>query len=148
RINERTGHNETREGFIKRLHDECIDEDQWNQEYCCQPADGSAAFITHDMITACEDRSPKLLTFEQLAQVIIENPKSSFYTGMDVARKVHLCVSDLGEKIGDVMHDRIRIELHNKTYTEIEFELYRLLRLPQVKRACIDSTKHDQLAER
>ena len=53
------------------------------------------------------------------------------------------------EKLGDVMWDRLRIELHNKTFSEIEFELYRLLALPQLKRACIDSTGIGmQLAER
>ena len=31
------------------------------------------------------------------------------------------------EKIVDVLWDRLRIELHNKTFSEIEFELYRLL---------------------
>ena len=68
---------------------------------------------------------------------------------MDVARKNNLCVIYLVEKLGDVMWDRLRIELHNKTFSEIEFELYRLLALPQLKRACIDSTGIGmQLAER
>ena len=69
--------------------------------------------------------------------------------GVDVGRTTNLFVIDVGEKIGDVMHDRIRIELHGKTFTEIEFELYRLLRLPQVKRCCIDATGMGmQLGER
>jgi phage FluMu gp28-like protein len=148
RINEKSGRNETNEQFLARTRAECIDEEQWLQEYCCQPADESAAFITHEMITACEDPNLRLRTFEQLQELIIQNPRSAFYIGMDAARKVHLCVIDVGEKIGDVMHDRLRIELRAKTYSEMEFELYRLLRLPQVKRACIDSTRHDQLAER
>jgi phage FluMu gp28-like protein len=59
---------------------------------------------------------------------------------MDVARKDNLCVLDVGEKIGDVTWDRLRIELRNKTFSEIEHELYRLLRLPKLKRACIDAT--------
>lgn len=67
---------------------------------------------------------------------------------MDVARKDNLCVIDVGEKIGDVMWDRCRVELQNKTFSEIEFELHRLLKLPQVKRACIDATGMGmQLAE-
>jgi phage FluMu gp28-like protein len=64
----------------------------------------------------------------------------TFYLGVDVARKKDLCVLDLGEKIGDVVWDRMRIELSNKTFAEIRFELYRLLRLPQVKRCCIDAS--------
>ncbi len=148
RINEKTGKDESREDFLRRLRSECIDEEQWLQEYCCIPADESSAFITHDMITACEDPHLRLLSFEELQKLIIRNPKSSFYIGMDVASRVDLCVIDVGEKIGDVMWDRARIELSEIKYSEIEFELFRLLALPQVKRACIDETSNIQLGER
>jgi len=36
--------------------------------------------------------------------------------------------------------DRLRIELQNRTFGEIEDNLYRLLKLPQLKRACIDAS--------
>jgi phage FluMu gp28-like protein len=149
RINKKTGSNETNEQFLKRIRNECIDDEQWHQEYCCVPADESAAFITHEMISACEDPQLRLKTFEELVEVIIANPNSSFYVGMDVARKDNLCVIDVGEKLGDVIWDRIRVELRDKTFSEIEFELYRLLALTQVKRVCIDATGMGmQLAER
>jgi phage FluMu gp28-like protein len=68
---------------------------------------------------------------------------------VDVARKKDLCVLDVGEKIGDVVWDRLRLELLNRRFSEIEEELYRLLKLRQVKRACIDATGLGlQLAER
>ena len=35
--------------------------------------------------------------------------------------------------------DRLRIDLHNRPFAEIEEHLYRLLALPQLKRACIDA---------
>jgi len=149
RINQKTGHNESRTDFLNRLRSECIDEEQWLQEYCCIPADESSAFITHDMLTACEDSHLRLLTFEEIRELTIQNPKSTFYIGMDVARKDNLCVIDVGEKLADVISDRCRIELQNRTFSEIEFELYRLLSLPQLKRACIDSTGMGmQLVER
>ena len=47
---------------------------------------------------------------------------------------------DVGEKIGDVVWDRLRIELLDRTFGEIEDELYRLLELRSLKRACIDAT--------
>ena len=53
------------------------------------------------------------------------------------------------KKFGDVMWDRCRLELQGKTFSEIEFELYRLLNFRQVKRVCIDATGMGmQLAER
>src|SRR5437867_6231562 len=45
---------------------------------------------------------------------------------------------DVGEKIGDVIWDRLRLELHNKSFPEQREELYRLLDLPTLQRACLD----------
>ncbi len=143
KINAASGGKETRQQFVARIHGECIDEEQWLQEYGCVPADESAAFITYEMINACEQPGC-LKDFEYLLDC-----KNPLYLGVDVARKKHLCVLDVGEQIGDVTHDRVRIELLNKTFSEIEHELYRLLQLPQLKRACIDATGLGmQLAER
>jgi phage FluMu gp28-like protein len=148
RINEKSGRNETGDQFLARIRSECLDEEQWLQEYCCQPSDQNSAFLTYEMLSACEDRHLRLMSFSEL----LEHLRSSnhpLYLGVDVARIHNLCVLYLGERIGDVMWDRCRIELQNKTYAEIEFELYRLLALPQLKRACIDATGlGNQLAER
>ena len=46
-----------REAWLKQQRAECIDEEQWLQEYCCVPADESAAFITYDMLNACQDQA-------------------------------------------------------------------------------------------
>jgi len=79
----------------------------------------------------------------------LPTPKSLLFLGLDVARKHDLCVFDVGEKIGDVVWDRLRIEMRGCRFAEIEETLFRLLRLPQVKRACIDATGLGaQLAER
>jgi len=108
------------------------------------------------MITSCEDAHLRLLTFGELTAHLspgkdafhrvpdqnsqLSTHHSQLYLGVDVARKHDLCVIDVGEKIGDVIWDRQRIELQGKPFSEIKFELYRLLRLPQVKRCCIDAT--------
>jgi phage FluMu gp28-like protein len=134
RINTMTGADETRSQFLTRMRAECIDDEHWQREYCCQPCDESKAFITHEMITANE--SPNCLKpFEYL-----ETCPNSLYCGIDVARKKHLCVIDVGEKIGDVLWDRYRLELLDKTFSEIEHELHRILRLPKLQRCCIDAT--------
>src|SRR6266850_6369594 len=138
RINKRTGRNETREGFIKRLHDQCIDEDSWNQEYCCKPADEASAFFSHDLITSCEDATLTLMELGPLLNYMRHHPKSSFYLGMDFARVQHLCVLDVGEKIGDVMWDRFRVDLCNQPFSVIKDYLHPLLAQPNLRRACID----------
>ena len=142
RINEKSGGSESPAEFLARLEAECIDEEQWLQEYCCVPADERSAFISFEMIRACEEDCLKDLKY-------LINTPNPLYIGMDTGRKKDLTVIDVGELIGDVMWDRLRIELHNKTFAEQEYELYRLLALPQVKRACIDATGMGmQLAER
>jgi phage FluMu gp28-like protein len=148
RLNQKAGSNETRADFLKRLRAECLDEEQWLQEYCCEPADESSAFLSYDLIRSCEDASLRLQTFEELAAAIASQPSCLLYLGVDVARKKDLCVLDLGERIGDVVWDRLRIELQNRSFAEIKLELYRLLRLPQLKRCCLDATGMGmQLAE-
>jgi phage FluMu gp28-like protein len=207
KINAKSGSKDSREAFIARLHAQCIDQEQWLQEYCCTPADESTTFITFDMLTTCEQPDLTLMTIEELERCLtsdpdpdrnpnlnpsynteyatrntqhvppienqnskIENsfnlhpsppnynpstptpslsPKSLLFLGLDVARKHDLCVFDVGEKIGDVVWDRLRIEMRGCRFAEIEETLFRLLRMPQVKRACIDATGLGaQLAER
>lgn len=143
KINAASGGNETREEFLARIHRECIDEEQWLQEYCCIPADESSAFITYEMIQSCEDDTSKK-DFAYLQKCA--NP---IYLGFDVARTTDLSVIDVEEKVGDVFWERQRIELRKKPFAEQEAELYRLLELPNVRRCCIDSTGLGmQLAER
>lgn len=143
RINARTGRGETTEAFLKRLRSECLDEEQWLQEYCCVPADDRADFIGYELITGCE--TPDCMRdFAYLEKA--ENP---LFLGLDVARKHDLCVFDVGEKIGDIVWDRLRLELADCTFAQIEHELFRLLALPKLRRACLDSTgMGQQLAER
>jgi len=134
RINLKTGRNETREAWLARQRAECIDEEQWLQEYCCVPADESRAFLPGDRIDACSEPDC-LKSFDYLTRC--SNP---LYLGVDVARKKDLCVLDLGERVGDVIWDRLRLELRDKPFSSIKSELYRLLRLPKLKRCCIDAT--------
>lgn len=143
KINKARNTHETRAEFLARLRRECIDEEQWLQEYCCAPADESSAFITYAMIAACEDDSARR-PFEYLLAC-----KDPLYLGADIARTRHLTVFDVEEKIGDVFWERHRIELQDKSFDEQEQVLYRLLALPQLRRACIDATGLGmQLAER
>ena len=143
KINAATGHQESRADWLARQRAECIDEEQWLQEYCCIPADESSAFITYDMIAACEDDSaPKDFAY-------LETCPNPLFIGWDVARTRHLSVIDVEEKVGDVFVERLRIEMVNKSFGEQEFEFNRLMQLPAVRRCCIDATGLGmQLAER
>jgi len=133
----------SRKQWLAQQRAECIDEEQWLQEYCCIPANEATAFIPYALINHCTEPDC-LKDFTYLASC--SNP---LFLGVDVARKKDLCVLDVGERIGDVVWDRLRIELLDRPFSEIEEELYRLLQLRQLKRACIDATGLGaQLAER
>jgi phage FluMu gp28-like protein len=164
RINAVTGRDETREEWLARQRRECIDEQQWLQEYCCVPAENADSFLSWDLIKGCEDESLVLQSLNDLLHpspnpnpTLNPNPNrnpglnhhSVLFVGVDVARRKDLCVIDVGEKIGDVVWDRVRIEMQGRTFSEIEAALYSILKLRQVKRACIDATGLGlQLAER
>jgi phage FluMu gp28-like protein len=135
-----------REFWLAQQRAECIDEEQWLQEYCCVPADESSAFISYEELNACSDPEIRLMSIPQLMEYAAQAAQSAsaekfaLYLGVDVARKTDLCVFDVGEKIGDVVWDRARLELSGRTFSEIETELHRLLRLSAIKRVCIDAT--------
>jgi phage FluMu gp28-like protein len=57
----------SRAAFFERLRAECIDDEQWQQEYCCVPGDDAAAFLSYEVITGCEDTELRLMSFEELA---------------------------------------------------------------------------------
>jgi phage FluMu gp28-like protein len=142
RINQKTGREESREAYAARIHAECLDEEQWLQEYCCVPCEEKSSFISYEMVAGCEEDCLKDFNYLQECQ----NP---LYLGMDVGRKQDLTVMDVGEKIGDVVWDRLRIEMHARPFAEQEHELRRLLSLPQMQFACLDATGIGmQLAER
>jgi phage FluMu gp28-like protein len=143
RINQVTRGTLTREQWLAQQRAECLDEEQWMQEYCCIPADESTAFITYEMIAACEDPAAR-----QPWNYLLDC-KNPLYVGVDVGRKKDLTVIDVEEKVGDVFWERLRLELRGKTFAEQEFELYRITDLPQVRRVCMDATGLGmQLAER
>lgn len=142
KINAATGGHETREEWLARQRAECIDEEQWLQEYCCQPADESTAFISYEMITAAETEGCHR---EMDYLKACPNP---LYLGWDVARKGDLSVIDVEELAGDVMWERMRIEMRGVTYAAQRAEFDRLMGLPAVRRGCIDATGlGNQMAE-
>lgn len=134
KINAASGGTESREEFLARIRRECIDEEQWLQEYCCVPTDESTAFLTYEMITAAETADcHKDFAYLQAC-------KNPLFLGWDVARKGDLSVIDVEELSGDVMWERMRIEMRGKKYAEQRAEFDKLMGLPAMRRGCIDAT--------
>jgi phage FluMu gp28-like protein len=132
---ERLGMDEAQ--YFEMVRSGCPDEETFQQEYMCNPQDDNSAFLSYDLIRGCEYKAnePWEYTLAQLAAC--GNP---LYLGVDVGRKHDLTVMWLDEKVGDTSFTRRLIELKNKTFDAQEFELYQLLSLPNLRRACIDSS--------
>lgn len=119
----------------------CASEEQFLQEFMCQPADDAGAFLTYDMIAACEYRPSDV--WETTGH------EKELYLGVDIGRTSDLTVMWTLERVVGSFFTRKIIEMQNKRFSEQETVLYDLLENPAVKRCCIDSTGLGmQLAER
>lgn len=134
-------------GYYDFIRASCADEESFQQEYCCVPADDVSAFLGWDMIAACEyDPSEKWEGSLCNAKSLAGNP---LYLGVDVGRDHDLTVFWLVELAGDVLRTRLVECLASVPFSQQESVLYRLLELPNVRRVCIDqSGLGRQFAER
>ena len=110
------------------------DEESFLQEYMCSPADDASAFLSYDLIASCEYRGA--VDWE----TDLEHAKGPLYVGVDIGRDHDLTVIWVLERLGDVMCTRRVVEMHKQEFSAQEHELYSILRLPKVRRCCIDQT--------
>lgn len=112
------------------------DDDAWAQEYECAFLDAASSLLTYDLISSCEDPGAllELPSVGQLAKL------SGLTLGVDVGRKRDLTVLWLWQKVGDVFWTRGVKALHRAKFRVQRDELYALLGLPGMHRACIDET--------
>jgi len=113
----------------------CADEESFQQEYMCQPADDDVAFLEYDLIASCEYPADEHweYNYDQL-----QAARSRLYAGIDIGRKKDLTVMWIFELLGDVLYTRKIIELQNMTKPDQEAVLWPLITIMQ--RTCIDNT--------
>ncbi len=120
------------------------DPDSWAQEFECRFVDEATAFITYEMITACEDEgatkefTPTLALPPQWGGDK-DNPSlegrdkgrvthiRDYYLGVDIGRKRDLTVFWLWEKVGDVFWTRMVKEMRGATFSAQRDFLYGLM---------------------
>ncbi len=118
---------------IEELKEGMSDPDGWAQEFECQFVDEATAYITYEMITACEDEGATI----DLPEGFVFAGKE-LYMGVDIGRKKDLTVIWLWEKLGDVFWTRMVKRLSKAPFRLQQDVLY--LYLPFVRRCCIDAT--------
>ena len=107
----------------------CADEESFQQEYMCNPADDESAFLAYDLIASCE--YPAGHDWQRIEQ-------GELYAGIDIGRKHDLTVLWMLERLGDVMYTRDVVTLRNMPKPEQEAVLWPLI--AQCRRVCIDAT--------
>jgi phage FluMu gp28-like protein len=129
--------------YFNYIRARCADEESFQQEFCCTPADDNTAFLPYDLIAGCEYRSNDTWHTDLL------DCKNPLFVGVDVGREHDLTVIWLIEQVGGVNFTRRVVEMSKQTFDSQEQSLYELLKLPAVRRCCIDqSGLGRQFAER
>ena len=112
-------------------------DEQFLQEYMCQPADDAGAFLSYDMIASCEYRPTENWEY---SDSLSEAKDKELYIGVDIGRTSDLTVIWVLERVTGTFFTRKIICMQNKTFSEQEAVLYAFLSVPAVNRCCIDST--------
>lgn len=117
------------------------DEEQFLQEYMCVPADDASAFLTYDQIAACEygHDDDWELTVDDIRTPSFQE-RRELYLGVDVGREHDLTVMWLIERYMGHLYTRKIIEYQKVSFSAQEETLYHLLKLPGLRRCCIDAT--------
>lgn len=116
--------------FVKRG---AADEESFDQEYGCIPADDDAKFLEYGLITACEYSGGADW------QRGLEGPfQGRLYAGVDIGRKKDLTVLWVVEQLGDVFYTRHVEVMERMRKSEQEKILWPWFEI--CDRVCIDAT--------
>lgn len=107
----------------------CADEESFDQEYMCRPADDDAAFLEYDLIASCEYG-------EAIEWARREGGR--LYMGVDIGRKKDLTVLWVLERLGDVLYTRAVITMAKMRKSAQEDILWPWFKIAE--RVCIDNT--------
>jgi phage FluMu gp28-like protein len=135
--------------YFSFIRSGCADLESFLEEFCCQPSDDNSAFLSYDLIAACE--YPQGTDFEQKATKATKEDSllpslpsvqisGDLFIGVDVGRDRDLTVIWVLERLGDVLHTRDVICMDRQSFDSQEAVLYELLARPNLRRCCIDQT--------
>lgn len=118
----------------------CADEESFQQEYMCVPADDASAFLEYDLIAGCEYGSGETweMEYDQATDVWKYNGKGRLFAGLDIGRKKDLTVLWVLELLGDTLYTRKIIELKNMSKPDQEKIIWPWMAL--AARTCLDYT--------
>jgi phage FluMu gp28-like protein len=113
----------------------CADEESFQQEYLCNPADDDRAFLEYDLIASCEYPStPSGAGNEHWKQ----RENGRLFAGIDIGRKKDLTVLWVVEQLGNRLYTRHIERMQNMRKSDQEKIIWPWIE--QCDRTCIDAT--------
>lgn len=109
------------------------DDESFDQEYMCIPADDDSKFIEYELITGCE-----YMAGMPWEREVDDRFAGRVFCGVDIGRKKDLTVLWVFELLGDVLYTRKVIALQNMRKSDQEAILYPWFGIAD--RTCIDAT--------
>lgn len=164
RVNAVTGQHLTAEEFIEQCRSRCLTEEDFQQEYMCNPSAESAAWLPYDMIDACmldtifDPATPELVEgrvaglTDDLGEFLIairvlSNGASQVVAGVDFGRRHDRFVIWACAKFGEVWKTVGLLRWQNKRWAEMKQAISSMMELRTsstnrylVLRACLDAT--------
>lgn len=144
--------------WLQSQRDECPDEETWQQEYMCNPADDSTAFLSYDLIATCLMRGPEALkitteetrdlagkkgTIRRLQSLTLQELAAlpfDLFAGLDIGRRRDFTLLWVAAQMGPVLMPVALVEMEKVAFSRQELEVYPFLELPRLRRTCIDRT--------
>ncbi len=120
-----------RKAWLEEERAACVDENIWQQEYCCVPVSEADAFLTWDLIRPCEDPEAGKSEFAG---------SGPFFVGMDIGRRRDLTVIWVVEQVGDVFWTRQVDRLRKATFAAQDEALDQVMKRYNPLRLCMDQT--------
>jgi phage FluMu gp28-like protein len=125
------------EQYFNFIRSGCADEESFQQEYMCVPADDASAFLEYDLIAGCEYPSAEEWEIDYF-QANGFGTKGRLFAGLDIGRKKDLTVLWVLELLGDTLYTRKIIELKNMSKPDQEKIIWPWMAL--CSRTCLDYT--------
>jgi len=118
----------------EKLRMGCLDEETWRQEYLCEFLDEATAYLTFEVIAACESNQASLDWPKD------HEPEGSLYGGLDIGRKSDLTVLWIDERLSDLAITRTVIRLKNMPFRQQMAVIRPFVAMPKFRRLCVDAT--------
>ncbi|MDR0351766.1 MAG: terminase family protein [Puniceicoccales bacterium] len=122
--------------YFDHIRNSCPDEESFMQEYMCVPWDDQSIFLPTELIDKCtykHGENWEIGNYEALQS-------NDGFLGIDIGRNHDLTVFWLLEKNGDCLKTRQVICLKDVPFSEQERLLHEFLKIPFLRKICIDQT--------